>query len=540
MSRNARTLRRTLMAVSALACASPAFAYNMNPDYYEYDGGMGIESPSGPVEPLTPSLPPPILSFMGISQVDVRALHGNFSAIPPDTMGAVGKTQFMETTNGAYAVYDKKTGARTMLIGDGDFWAAAGLAAPYPAGLANGDSRVLYDKKSQRWIVSSFGPSLEQIQIAVSKTSDATGPWQGTIFNGFSDGVGTGVADYPTLAIDNKAVYIGTNDFTQTTGACGSFALCGTTLNVINRNDLFGPGAPTTASLKQFYTPLFSEDTGFAIQGVNQVEGSTDNGKVVAIGLLNYGPVRYDILNPGTPGATRTAPVLVDTSPYDSNAPARQPDGSRVIDTLDDRISSAAWEWAGKIYAVHTITPLGTDHTAIEWYVIDASTNAVIQKGLIGGNGDGFDYYQGTIVVNKLGQVVISYNRSGFDPEDGKISILAQVYDQIAGGHGAIKSRGERLLYVSPLGDYHNGSPEGQPPAGRQRWGDYAQVTVDPDNPFNFWIIGEYAYRYDSPASFSRWGTWISVVNTPEPLTLSLFGAGLAGVFAAARRRSKK
>lgn len=529
------------MAATAIISVAPAaFAYNMDPGYYDYDGGMAIESPSGPVESTSPGLPPPVLSFMGISQVDVRALHGNFSAIPPDTMGAVGKTQFMETSNGAYAVYDKKTGARTKLIGDGNFWAAAGLPASYPSGLANGDSRVLFDTKSQRWVVMSFGPSLEQIQIAVSKTSDATGPWQGTIFTGFSDGHGTGVADYPTLAIDNKAVYIGTNDYTQTSGACGSYSLCGTTLNVINRNDLFGPGAPTTASLKQFNTPLFSDETGFAIQGVNQAQGSNDSGKVVAIGILNYGPVRYDINNPGTPGATRTAPVLVDPTPYDSNNPARQPDGSRVIDPLDDRISSAAWEWGGKIYAVHTITPVGSDHTAVEWYVINAATNAVVQKGLIGGNGDGFDYYQGTIVVNKYGQVVISYNRSSFDPGVGKVSILAQVYDQIAGGDGAIKSRGERLLYVSPLDDYHNGSPEGQPPAGRQRWGDYAQVTVDPDNPFDFWIVGEYAYRYDSPVSFSRWGTWISVVNTPEPLTMSLFGAGLAGVFAAARRRSKK
>lgn len=541
MTRTVRNLRRTLMAVSALVSVAPAaLAYNMDPGYYDYDGGMAIEGPSGPPESASSGLPPPILSFQGITQVDVRALHGNLSAIPPDTMGAVGATQFMETSNGAYAVYDKKTGARTMLIGDGAFWAAAGLPAAYPNGLANGDSRVLFDTKSQRWIVTSFGPSLEQVQIAVSKTSDATGPWQATVFNAFSDGVGTGIADYPTLAIDGKAVYIGTNDFTQTAGACGAYSLCGTTLNVISRDDLFGSGAPTTTSLKQFYTPLFAADTGYAIQGVNQAEGSTDSGKVIAVGLLNYGPVRYDVTNPGTAGATTTAPVLVDTTPYDPNNFARQPDGSRVIDPLDDRFSSASWEWGGKIYAVHTITPVGTDHTALEWYVIDAATNAVIQKGLIGGNGDGFDYYQGTIVVNKYGQVVIAYNRSSFEADVGKISIMAQVYDQIAGGDGAIKSRGERLLYVSPLDDYHNGSPEFQPPTGRQRWGDYAQVTVDPDNPFNFWIIGEYGYRYDSSVSFSRWGTWISVLNTPEPLSISLFGAGLAGVFARVRSRSKK
>ncbi len=533
-----RNLRRLFLAVSALVCVGTAAqAYNMDPGYYDPEGGIGMEGPSGPVGSIPPPSTPPVLSFQGISQNDVRALHGGFSEIPPDTMGAVGTTQFMETSNGAYAVYDKKTGTRTALWADGDFWAAAGQPGSRDShGFSNGDSRVLFDKSSQRWVVESFGPTLDTIQIAVSKTSNALGPWQSTVFTGFNDGHGTGVADYPTLAIDKKAVYIGTNDFTNTTGACGSISFCGNTLNVIARNDLLGPGAPTTTSLKQFYTPYLTADKGWSIQGVNQVDNS-ESGRIIAVGALNYGLLTYKVTNPGTAGATTTPTVFLDKTPYDANNPGRQPDGSRVIDTLDDRVSSAAWELHGKIYAVHTITPLGSDHTAVQWYVVDAKTNKVVQEGLIGGNGDGYDYYQGTIVVNENGQVVIAFNRSGSTKGEGNISILAEVLDQVPGGHGALKPRTVQLLHVSPIDDYHNGSPESQPPVGRQRWGDYAQVTVDPDNPFNFWIIGEYANPYNSAVSFSRWGTWISELNVPEPITLSLFGVGLAGAFAARRRR---
>ena len=527
-------------AVSALALiSSPAAAAKfLDQGYGTYDGGMGLEGPNGPVGSSFAG-PSVGLGFDGISQMTVRGLHSNFSEIPPDTMGAVGKTQFMETTNGAYAVYDKTTGVQTKLWADGTFWAQAGQPASDGfKHFSNGDSRVLYDNQSNRWIAESFGATVEDIQIAVSNTSDATGGWQSTTFKGFSDGAGTGVADYPTLAIDKKAIYIGTNNFTQSDQCIPGISLCGTTLNVISRGDIFGAGGPTVTSLKQFNTPVFTADNGFAIQGVNQV-GGNDAGRVEAVGLLNFGPVTYSITNPGTAGATQTASTLINPlSPYDPNAMARQPNGSRVIDPLDDRISSAVWEYKGKIYSVHTITPTGSDHTQLEYYVIDAATNAVIQKGAIG---DGVhDFYQGAITINNRGQVVIAYNESGYDMN---VSILAQEFNPMAGGGGGITPVGGAvLLYVSPIDNYHNGSSQFSPPSGRQRWGDYAQVTVDPTNPYSFWVVGEYALGYlpNPNASFSRWGTWISNLNVagvPEPGTWSMMLLGFGGLGAMLRRQ---
>jgi hypothetical protein len=534
-----KSLKLALLAASVMGlAATTAAAYDgSGSDYYAYDGGMFVESPDGLGGPASPG-PSIGLGFDGISQVDVRALHNNFSEIPPDTMGAVGATQFMETSNGAYAVYNKVTGAQQSLIGDGAFWAAAGQPASNGAqGFSNGDSRVLYDAHAQRWVVESFGATVEDIQIAVSDTSDATGTWHSVAFKGFADGLGTGVADYPTLAIDSKAIYIGTNDFTQTSGGCpvgGGF--CGTTLNVISRSDIFAAGGPQVSSLKQFVTP-FPADNGFAIQGINQVNGS-DAGKIVAISALTFGPLTYSVNNPGTAGATETSPVLIDTTPYAPNQLAEQPDGSRAIDALDDRISSAAWEYNGKIYTLHTITPVGTNHSVIEYYVIDAATNAVIQKGTIG---DGVhDFFQGAITINNAGQVVIAYNESGTDMN---VSILAQQFNTTLKG-AMYKVGSAILLKVSPIDDYHNGSVQGAPPSGRQRWGDYAQVTVDPNNPESFWVIGEYALGYlPSPtASFSRWGTWIDNLNItalPEPGTWSMMilGAGLIGGSLRRRRR---
>ncbi len=527
-------------SISALM-SSPAAAYDgSGPDYLAYDGGLTRVGPDG--GDLGPSIGFGFgasaigTSINGISQVDVRALHANSSEIPPDTMGAVGATQFMETSNGAYAVYNKTTGAQQLLIGDGAFWAAAGQPASNgPGGFSNGDSRVLYDAKSQKWIVESFGADLSTIQIAVSTTSDALGPWRSTTFTGFAGGI----ADYPTLAIDNKAVYIGTNDF----GGPGN-TFQGTTLNVIARDDLFGSGAPVATSLNQFFTPYATEtaatDRGYAIQGVNQVGGGSDNGKILAVGAINFGAVAYSVTNPGTAIAAETAVKLVDTTPYSGNSAALQPDGTRNIDTSDDRYSGAVFEYKGNIYAVHTITPVGGAHTVLQVSVINAATSAVVQETTIGDATH--DFYQGSLTINKSGQVVLGYNESGLDMN---VSIYARTFNPKSDGSGALVATGTPILiYVSPIGDYHNGSVQFAPAVGRQRWGDYSQVTIDPTNDQSFWVIGEYALGYlPSPTtSFSRWGTYIQEINlsaVPEPSSWALMLTGFGLIGGAMRRRNR-
>jgi hypothetical protein len=543
----ARAAKAVLFAASAaMLMASSASAQVLKESLEEWEGfaeqafdtPVGVPGPGGVVS----SAPAVSLSFEGISQYDVAAFGRNF--IPPDTMGAVGRSQFMEFTNGAVAVYDKATGARTSLVSDVAWWATAGQVG------ANGDQRVLFDAAANRWVALGFGASASDIQIAVSDTSDALGGWKSTKFTGYSGvGFGGAVADYPTLAIDTNAIYIGTNNFARTSPTSAQ-TFQGTTLNVIPLSSIYAGGGPSVAGNVQFTTPYPGtfEDRGYAIQGVNSREAST-TGNVMAVSLFNFALERYDVTNAGTSSAARTPVTFVGSTydfDYDPAAFARQPDGTRNIDPLDDRISANVWEVDGRIYSVHTVQDPGDDHKTIRWTVVDSLTNAVLDEGEIGGGG--FDYYQASLAVNEFGKVVIGYNRSGFG-DDGKISIFAQMFG--TNSDGTLYQRGSAILLKESIADdYHNGSTEGQPAAGRQRWGDYSAVTVDPDNPNSFWVIGEFAREWNNPASGhpggtggSRWGTWIAALDAtavPEPATWAMMLVGFGMMGWVVRRRTVK
>ena len=489
------------------------------------------------------------LGFEGISQYDGAAFGRNF--IPPDTMGAVGRTQYFETTNGSYGVFDKYTGARLSVVSDNAFWAAAGQATG-----TNGDSRVMYNAAAGRWIAIAFGSNAKDLQIAISDSDNALGTWKSVKFEGYA-GLGFGAtADYPTLALDKNAVYIGTNDFAPATSG-GSNSFRGTTLNVIPLDSLFGAGAPTVGGMKQFITACSSlscpEDRGFAIQGVNSVDAST-SGTVMAASLFAFDSLGFKVNNltsTSATGATIDPATYLGQAAFASPSPGRQPSvaiaaNQRVIDTLDERISSSVYQVNGRIYMVNTVDDVadGRDESRVRYTVLDANTFAIIDEGNIGQAG--YDYYQGSIAVNEYGEVVIGYNRSGLDVATGKISFLGQMFR--TGYDGKLVSiSSELLLKESLTDDYHNGSTFGLPAAGRQRWGDYSQVSVDPSNSHNFYLIGQFAREYNNAAGGhpggtggSRWGTYIAVLSTPvpEPQTwaMMVFGFGLMG-YAMRRRR---
>ncbi len=472
-----------------------------------------------------------ILGFEGSDQLAACALNSCFR--PPDTMGAVGTTQYVELNNGIFRVHDKATGANLFSQNPSDFWnTRVGL------GGSGGDHRLMFDASSQRWIAAAFGVTGNIINVGVSATSDALGVWKGMAITVLGAG---SIADYPTLALDNQAVYIGTNNFGATT-------FDGTSLLVLNRNSVFAAGGPTTAGLTTFTTSTAGPDNGFAIQGVNSADGD-GVGRIVADSRDFNANVAYNINNPGTAGATQTVSAQIAGSGYNQAPLGRQPDGTRTVDTLSPRITGSVWEMNGKIYYAHTVAADVGTAAAVRIVVLDAVTKAILSTTKI--QDPNFDFYQGSLAINSAGKLVVGYNRSGGQTTDlngdgkadGNISVMARVFN--ANANGTISQTDEIMIRVSDTGDYHCTG------AGcRERWGDYAAVSLDPSNSDNFWVIGEYARP---TAAFipgftttprSIWGTYIGVIGTgnvvgaiPESSTWLMMLAGFGLVGGAMRRR---
>jgi len=97
--------------------------------------------------PSSPNLPSTILNFDGIAFPGVGC-----NCAPPDTNGAVGKTQYVQIVNEGYQVFDKTTG--TSVLGPrsiSSVW--TGFGGVCETG-GSGDPVMLYDHLADRWVIS--------------------------------------------------------------------------------------------------------------------------------------------------------------------------------------------------------------------------------------------------------------------------------------------------------------------------------------------------------------------------------------------------
>jgi hypothetical protein len=468
--------------------------------------------PKKPIKEHHTNLPQPV----GISVLGPGLAESGF--IPPDSVGDVGPAQFIVAANGRIKSFDKATGVLGGLNETTDTFFAS-----VRNNSGTSDPHVRYDRLSGRWFITAINVSTpNRVLIAVSTGSTITGHASFNFFQFQHDLVGTtpnadtgNFADYDTLGVDKFALYIGVNMFNST-----GTAFTGTTGFVVNKANLIA-GTLTVTPFRQLagastagpYTP----------QGVDNDDPNATEGYFIGVDNVTFSKLQIRrILNPGS--ATPTISSNISLNVASTTFPLSQvaSGSTRPLDALDDRLFAAEIT-KNKITGV---VSLWTAHNI----QVDASGNASNTGGR-----NGSRWYE---IGNLTTTPTLTQSGTLFDPAatsprgfwipsiaesgQGAVALASSTAasNQFAGIAAAGRLSTDALgtlqtftLVQSGAGAY-NVQTGGQPTVP-QRWGDYSQTVVDPNDDMTFWTFQEYANATNS------WGVRAIQLKALAPATPS-------------------
>jgi Bacterial Ig-like domain len=430
--------------------------------------------------------------------------------IPPDSMGSVGPTQIVVFVNGLIRVYDKDGNVVALdNVSDADFWSTELSPGAEPT-----DPGVEYDRLSQRWIISAIDTKStnNRVMLAVSDGPEITDQTDFTFFH-FNEQTPLGgsnrFADYPQMAVDANAVYIGVNLFSSSSGS-----FTGTAAYVIRKSSVTTPGTPVVTGF-----PIVTSPGG---PGMDSPQPATDMDPTVAEGyfigpdnqFLNRLDVRRITDPGGTPVMSGNQTVTVPTTSPPLAVPAQGATGG--LDPLDDRLFEAMIgrgpDGTDTLWTAHNIrvnlSGVGTssgDRDAARWYQLGNLTSdppTLIQSGTL------FDtaatnprfFWMPSIAMNGQGHASLNASTAGV----GRFAEVASTAHLASEALGTTESFD---LTQSSNSTYNLGSES------PKRWGDYSQTVVDPNDDQTFWTFQEYA------KSTNSWGVRVIQLKAPLPAT---------------------
>jgi hypothetical protein len=436
-------------------------------------------------------------NFSGLNTFDDAALNGGGFFVPPDQGSAVGPNHYMEIVNLIYAIYNKDGTTAVPRTPLSTLFANAGIP-----GLGNNlsDPRLIYDQASARWftVAISTGANSNNVVLAVSQTSDPTGAWKAASFT--ANTTPNNFADYPTIAVDQNALYISHNNFLN------DATFDGVSLTTIPKADLLKVAGPDVSHRSHFENITGGGTAGttpFTFAPVSAFDGR-DHGVIIATDGISPATVlhRYSVLNSGSTSSTLTSDSPITVPSYWNDQNAHQPDGSRTLNDGDFRIGTNNVYQVGNVVwlADSVLTSSATGNAAydaVRWYEIDETTNTLLQSGTI--SDPHHDFLYPAIAASASGNVIIGFTVTG----DSTTTDFAGSWYVAGTTTGGVTTFGA----PQPL---KNGSSNYSIVAsGRNRWGDFSAISVDPNNPNAFWIAEETAIPGVTTLN-ALWGTQIS------------------------------
>jgi subtilisin-like proprotein convertase family protein len=451
--------------------------------------------------------------------------QGYTSVHPPDTVGDIGLTQYVQAINSAtgakITIYNKSGVVTVPQFNLSSLAATATGGSPYNG---FGDGVVIFDDIADRWLIMEFETTGNELDIFLSKTATAS--------NNGADWIqyrvnATNFPDYPKITVWPDAYLIGTNEGDNPVYAINRVAMLsgsGGLLTPIRRTTTDRPNWPFNHTMPVDFDGNTLPPGGAPGIFIRQVDDELTNpgGANPSNDFLELWEFHPDFVTPAssTYVLAQSVPIadfsLVSTGLDD----IPQPGTGVELDGLDDvfmwkpqyRNFGAYQTLVGNFMVDDAST--GPGQAGVRWFELRKSGGAwsVYQQGTIAPDAD--FRWCGAIAMDGSGNIALGYN----------VSNSSTVFPTLR----YIGRRATDPLGTMPRGEFTLINGASADPSGR--WGDYAAMSVDPVDDSTFWFTGEYM-----PAG-GNWSTRIAAFTLtpsvgPGPQNVILAqGAAVANV----------
>lgn len=413
---------------------------------------------------------------------------------PPDVSMALGVDHMVMAINTGILITNKNNGYIDS-IANTTFWGSLGFTDFF-------DPKIMYDHVSNRWImciVAERQVAASAICLAVSETDDPTANWY--VYYADADGADIYWFDYPSMGFSSDKIVITGNLYANIDDANGPVRMY-----IFNKIDLYN-------GIISAFINTIDNSSIFTLLPATQFDAGAD---VVCITQQNgaAGKLSKYIISGAAASATIGAASTVDyavswASPSGDPLPQTgtivkiNGGSSRMLSfVIRNNIGYVAFNGA---YPSNAPTYMGATFCSF-----NNATNAAGDIAIFADAAGSWMTAFPNLVVTSNGTILISFS---YFSTTGYGSAAVGIWNPTDGAYtnaSIIITKSGTDIYNRVFG-------------GRNRWGDYSGIGLDPTDEKTVWLASEYARNRDpAPSNASRWGTWFSKYCADCPANLTV------------------
>ena len=422
-------------------------------------------------------------------------------ALPPDPTGAAGMNYYVQATNTVYRIWNKDGTSASSPKPLGTLW----------DGSSDGDPIVMYDRFAERWFISQFKISGNKILIAVSETSDPLGSYFTYVWS-YSN-----FPDYPKFSVWSHSYFMTANMSSEN---CTAF-----------EREKMLLGDPSASAIKM-NLPAFVQF--FRSTATTYAEGPTEPD-------MDEPAYLFAVQEDAWSGSISDDHIKVMKADIDWTAGTGSVSNHQLLYTdAFNCVFTTSWNdiaqkgTSQKLDAIAGIFSYKCQYRRFDGYNVVMLCNTVDVDNT---NRGGIRWYE--LRDNNDGNWSI-YQQGTWSPDTQNSRWLGNIAMDAQGNIGLAYSFAGPSNYCGirytgrfkddPLGEMTVQEQVVKTGTGSQtvanRFGDYSQMTMDPEDDMTFWFTGEWISSGGiSKTEVFSFSSWFFTETEENPSTAPYFNA---------------